>query len=133
MSIYGRRQRLKSYLLGDLVAFPAVDSGALALRDLLGLDPGHQGAEASSLGLAVLDGDLLARLAIHLLAVHLGHLGASQLGLVVALLLGEGPALPLGDLVALGPGHVLALLPLHSLALPLTDLLALLSGHLPAP
>ena len=121
LSIYGRRQRLKSYLLGDLVAFSAGDSGALALGDLLGLDPGHQyqGAEASSLGLAVLDGDLLARLAVHLLAVHLG---APQLGLVVALLLGEGSALPLGDLVALGPGHVLALLTLHSLALPVIDL-----------
>ena len=132
MSIYGQRQCFKSYLLGDLVAFPAGDSGALALGDLLGLDPGHQyqGAEASSLGLAVLDGDLLARLAVHLLAVHLRHLGAPQLGLVVALLLGEGPALPLVDLVALRPGHVLALLPLNSLTLAVIDLLALLPGHL---
>ena len=107
------------YLLGDLVTLPAGDSGALALGDLLGLDPRHKGAEASGLGLAVLDGDLLSRLAVHLLAVHLG---APQLGLVVALLLGEGSALPLGDLVALGPGHVLALLTLHSLALPVIDL-----------
>merc|ERR1719341_1601721 len=40
-------------LLGDLVAFPAGDSGALALGDLLGLDPGHQGADTPGLLLAV--------------------------------------------------------------------------------
>merc|ERR1719489_656543 len=32
-------------LLWNLVTLPAGDSGALALRDLLGLDPGHQGAD----------------------------------------------------------------------------------------
>merc|ERR1719486_49468 len=31
-------------LFGNLVALPAGDSGALALGDLLGLNPGHQGA-----------------------------------------------------------------------------------------
>merc|ERR1719489_511230 len=36
-------------LLGDLVALPAGDSGALALGDLLGLDSGHQEADAPGL------------------------------------------------------------------------------------
>ena len=121
---------VKSHLLGDLVAFPACDSRALALRDLLGLDPGHQGADSPGFGLTVLDGNLLAGLAVHLLAVHLGHLTAPQLRLVMALLAGEGPALPLADVVALGPGHVLALLLLHGLALAVIDLRALLPGHL---
>ena len=55
------------YLLWDLVAFPAGDSGTLALGDLLGLDPGHQGADTPGLLLAVPDGNLLAGLAVKLL------------------------------------------------------------------
>merc|ERR1719312_2020067 len=47
-------------LLGDLVALPAGDGGALALRHLLGLDPGHQGADTPRLLLAVPDWNLLA-------------------------------------------------------------------------
>merc|ERR1719452_150782 len=99
----------------------------LTVADLLGDGLGHEGADAAGLGLAVLDGHLLARLPVQLLAVDLRHLDTPELGLVAALLLGEGPALPLGDLAALAPGHIRALLPLHSLALPLIDLLALLS------
>ena len=36
--------------------------GTLAVVDLLGVGPGHEGADAARLGLAVLDGHLLARL-----------------------------------------------------------------------
>merc|ERR1719275_429991 len=43
-------------LLWNLVALPAGDGRALALRDLLGLDPGHQGADTPGLLLAVPDG-----------------------------------------------------------------------------
>merc|ERR1719452_235621 len=121
-----------THLLGHWVADLSEVVCTLAVADLLGAGLGHEGADAAGLGLAVLDGHLLARLPVQLLAVHLWHLDAPQLRLIAALLLGEGPALPLGDLAALAPGHVRALFPLHSLALPLIDLLALLSGHLPA-
>merc|ERR1719452_152933 len=119
-------------LLGHWVADLSEVVCTLAVADLLGAGLGHEGADAAGLGLAVLDGHLLARLPVQLLAVHFGHLDTPQLGLVAALLLGEGPALPLGDLVALAPGDIRAFLPFHSLALPLIDLLALLSWHLPA-
>merc|ERR1719312_1533458 len=49
-------------LLRDLVALSAGDGGALALGDLLGLDPGHQGADTPGLLLAVPDRNLLAGL-----------------------------------------------------------------------
>ena len=120
------------YLLGNLVAFPAGDSRALALRDLLGLDPGHQGADAPGLLLAVLDGDLLARLAVELLAIHLWHLDTPHLGVIGALLSGEAAALTVSGLLAVSPWDVLAFLFLHSVALPLIDILALLPGHLAA-
>ena len=55
----------------------------LAVIDLLGVSPGHEGADAAGLGLAVLDGHLLARLPVQLLAVHLRHLDTSQLGLIL--------------------------------------------------
>merc|ERR1719486_544713 len=82
-----------THLLGDLVALPAGDGGALALRDLLGLDPGHQGADTPGLLLAVLDGNLLAGLAAQLLAVDLRHLDTPHLGDIRALLSGEATAL----------------------------------------
>merc|ERR1711910_303467 len=121
-----------THLLGDLVALSAGDSGALALRDLLGLDPGHQGADTPGLLLAVPDWDLLAGLAAELLAVDLGHLDTPHLGDIGALLAGEAAALTISGLLAVGPGDVLALLLLDSLALPLIDILALLPGHLAA-
>merc|ERR1719486_1596754 len=121
-----------TYLLRDLVALPAGDGGALALRDLLGLDPGHQGADTPGLLLAVPDWDLLAGLAAELLAVDLGHLDSPHLGDIRALLAGEAAALTVSGLLAVGPGDVLAFLLLDSLALPLIDILALLPGHLTA-
>ena len=120
------------YLLGNLVAFPAGDSRALALRDLLSLDPGNQGADAPGLLLAIPDWDLLAGLPAELLAVDLGHLDTSHLGDIGALLAGEAAALTVSCLLAVSPGDVLAFLLLHSLALPLIDILALLPGHLAA-
>merc|ERR1712218_120040 len=114
-----------THLLGDLVALPAGDGGALALRDLLGLDPGHQGADTPGLLLAVLDRDLLAGLAAELLAVNLGHLDTPHLGDIRALLTRELAALTLGDLLAVGPGYILTFLLLDSLALPFIDDLAL--------
>merc|ERR1719446_232750 len=99
-------------LLGDLVAFPAGDGGALALGDLLGLDPWHQGADTPRLLLAVPDGNLLAGLTVQLLAVNLGHLNASHLWDVGALLTGEAVTLTLGDSLAVSLGNVLAFLPL---------------------
>merc|ERR1719486_521796 len=121
-----------TYLLRDLVALPAGDGRALALRDLLGLDPGHQGADAPGLLLAIADWDLLAGLAAQLLAVDLGHLDTSHLGDIGALLAGEAAALTVSCLLAVSPGDVLAFLLLNSLALPLIDILALLPGHLAA-
>ena len=115
-----------------MVALPAGDSRALALRDLLGLDPGHQGADTPGLLLAVPDWDLLAGLAAELLAVDLGHLDTPHLGDIGALLAGEAAALTVSCLLAVSPGDVLAFLLLHSLALPLIDILALLPGHLAA-
>merc|ERR1740128_638464 len=119
-------------LLGDLVALPAGDGGALALRDLLGLDPGHQGADTPGLLLAVPDGNLLAGLAVQLLAVNLGHLDAPHLGDVGTLLTGEAVALTLGDGLTVSFGNILAFLPLDGLALPLIDILANLLGELAA-
>ena len=118
------------YLLRDLVTLPAGDSRAFALGNLLSLDPGHQGADTPGLLLAVPDRNLLAGLAVELLAVDLGHLDASHLGDVGALLAGELAALTLGDILAVGPGDVLAFLLLHSLALPLIDVIADLLGDL---
>ena len=57
--------------------------GTLAVVDLLGVGPGHEGADAARLGLAVLDGHLLARLPVQLLAVNLRHLDTPQLGLIL--------------------------------------------------
>jgi len=119
-------------LLGDLVALSAGDGGAPTLGDLLGLDPGHQGANTPGLLLAVLNGDLLAGLAVQLLAVNLGHLDTPQFGDIGALLARELAALTLGDLLAVSPGDVLALFLLDSVALPLVDLLAVLPGNLTA-
>ena len=118
------------YLLRNLVALPAGDGGALALGDLLGLDPGHQGADTPRLLLAVPDRNLLAGLAVELLAVDLGHLDAPHLGDIGALLAGELAALTLRDVLAVCPGDVLAFLLLHSLALPLIDIIADLLGDL---
>merc|ERR1719452_321784 len=84
-------------LLGDLVAFPACDSGAFALGDFLCLDPGHQGADTPGFLLAVPDGNLLAGLTVELLAVDLRHLDTSHLGDVGALLAGEVVTLTLRD------------------------------------
>merc|ERR1712218_674020 len=92
-----------THLLGDLVALPAGDGGALALRDLLGLDPGHQGANTPGLLLAVPDWDLLAGLAAELLAVDLGHLDTPHLGDIGALLSGEATALTVSSLLAVSP------------------------------
>ena len=78
-------------------------------------------------GTCWLTGDDGAPTVGHLLALQLG-----QLGLVPALLAGEGAALLVGDLVTLGAGHVDALLLLHGLALPLVDVGADLLGHLAA-
>merc|ERR1719154_583732 len=97
-------------LLGNLVALPACDSGALALRDFLGLDPGHQGADTPGLLLAVPDGNLLAGLAVELLAVDLRHLDTSHLGDIGALLAREAVALTLGDCLTVSLGDVLAFL-----------------------
>merc|ERR1711971_1295985 len=82
-------------LLGNLVADPAVDSLALPLGHLLGVDLGHEAAVPPGLLLAVPDGNLLAGLAVQLLAINLGHLDTLVLGLVLALLTGEGMALTL--------------------------------------
>merc|ERR1719452_393902 len=46
----------------------------LAVVDLLSVSPGNERADAAGLGLAVLDGHLLARLPVQLLAVNLRHL-----------------------------------------------------------
>merc|ERR1711910_307315 len=127
-----RSGNILTHLLGDLVALSTGDGGALALRDLLGLDPGHQGADTPRLLLAVLDRDLLAGLAAELLAVDLRHLDTPHLGDIGALLAGEAAALTVSGLLAVGPGDVLAFLLLHSLALPLIDILAPLPGHLAA-
>merc|ERR1719486_565543 len=127
-----RSGNILTHLLGDLVALPAGDDGALALRDLLGLDPGHQGADTPGLLLAVPDWDLLAGLAAELLAVDLGHLDTPHLGDIGALLSGEATALTVSSLLAVSPWDVLAFLFLHSVALPLIDILALLPGHLTA-
>merc|ERR1719486_799327 len=121
-----------TYLLRDLVALPAGDGRTLTLRDLLGLDPGHQGADAPGLLLAIADWDLLAGLGAELLAVDLGHLDTPHLGDIGALLAGEAAALTVSCLLAVSPGDVLAFLFLHSVALPLIDILALLPGHLTA-
>ena len=122
----------KYYLLGDLVALPAGDGGALALRDLFGLDPGHQGADTPGLLLAIPDWDLLAGLPAELLAVDLGHLDTPHLGDIGALLAGEAAALTVSGLLTVSPGDVLAFLLLNSLALPLIDILAVFPGHLTA-
>merc|ERR1719418_522817 len=127
-----RSGNILTHLLGDLVALSAGDGRALALRDLLGLDPGHQGADTPRLLLAVLDGNLLAGLAAELLAVDLGHLDTPHLGDIGTLLAGEAAALTISGLLAVGPRDVLALLLLDSLALPLIDILALLPRHLTA-
>merc|ERR1739838_1180071 len=119
-------------LLGDLVAFPAGDSGTLALGNLLGLDPGHQGADTPGLLLAVPDGNLLAGLTVEILAVDLRHLDAPHLRDIRALLTGELAALTLGDVLAVGPGEVLAFLLLNSLALSLIDVIADFLGDLAA-
>merc|ERR1740128_994827 len=77
---FTRRGDFFTDLFRDLVALPAGNGRALALIDLLGLDPGDQGADTPRLLLAVPDGNLLAGLAVQLLAVDLGHLDASHLG-----------------------------------------------------
>merc|ERR1719158_1874808 len=117
-------------LLGDLVTLPAGDGGAFALRDLLGLDPGHQGADTPGLLLAVPDRNLLAGLTVELLAVDLRHLDASHLRDVRALLAGEAMALTLRDGLTVSPRDVLAFLSFDGLALPLIDILALLNRDL---
>merc|ERR1719312_1893329 len=94
-------------LLGDLVALPAGDGGALALRDLLGLDPWHQGADTPGLLLAVPDRNFLAGLTVQLLAVNLRHLDAPHLRDVGAFLTREAVALTLGDSLTVGLGHIL--------------------------
>merc|ERR1719312_824332 len=127
---FTRSRDIFTDLFGDLVALPAVDGGALALVDLLGLDPGHQGADTPGLLLAVPDGNLLAGLAVKLLAVDLRHLDASHLGDVGALLAGELTALMLRDSLAVSLRHVLAFLLLNSLALPLVDIITDLLGDL---
>merc|ERR1712037_486148 len=127
----GRRD-IVANLLGNLIALPAGDSGALTLGDLLSLDPGHQGADTPGLLLAVPDGNLLAGLTVELLAVDLRHLDTSHLGDIGALLAREAVALTLGDCLTVCLGDVLTFLPLHSLALPLIDILALLNRDLAA-
>merc|ERR1719489_114676 len=117
-------------LLGNLVTLPAGDSRALTLGDLLGLDPGHQGANTPGLLLAVPDGNLLAGLAVELLAVDLRHLDASHLRDIRALLARKAVALTLGDGLTVSLGDVLAFFSLHSLALPLIDILTLLNRDL---
>merc|ERR1711910_115935 len=117
-----RSGNILTHLLGDLVALSTGDGGALALRDLLGLDPGHQGADTPRLLLAVLDRDLLAGLAAELLAVDLRHLDTPHLGDIGALLAGEATALTVSSLLAVSPWDVLAFLFLHSVALPLIDI-----------
>merc|ERR1719323_1406543 len=107
-------------LLGDILTDLTIVSGTLALLDLPGLDLGHQRADSSLLVLAVLAGNLAARLSGEHLTLDLGHLGA--------LLLGEAATLSLGSLGALGPGGGVALLLVDSLALLLGNILALLSG-----
>ena len=72
-----------TYLLGNWVADLSEVVRALAVEDLLGAGGGHEGADAAGPGLAVLDGHLLTRLPVQLLAVGLGHLGAPQLGLIL--------------------------------------------------
>ena len=76
-------QRRALYLLGNWVADLSEVVSTLAVVDLLGVGPGHEGADAARLGLAVLDGHLLARLPVQLLAVNLGQLDTSQLGLIL--------------------------------------------------
>ena len=117
---------LLNHLLGDLVALPAGDSGALTLRDLLGLDPGHQGADTPGFLLAVPDGNLLAGLAVQLLAVDLRHLGAPHLRNVGALLTGELATLTLRDSLTVSLGNVLAFLPWNLSG----DIVTLLAGNL---
>ena len=74
---------ISNHLLGNLVADPAVDSLALPLSHLLGVDLGHEAAVPPGLLLAVPDGNLLAGLAVQLLAINLGHLDTLVLGLVL--------------------------------------------------
>merc|ERR1711971_897699 len=119
-------------LLWGLVAFPAGDSGALTLGDLLGLDPRHQRTDTPGLLLTVPNGNLLARLTVQLLTVDLGHLDTSHLGDVRALLARKAMALTLGDCLTVSLGNVLAFFSLHSLALPLIDILTLLNWDLAA-
>ena len=76
-------QRRALYLLGHWVADLSEVVTTLTVADLLGDRLGHEGADAAGLGLAVLDGHLLARLPVQLLAVHLRHLDTSQLGLIL--------------------------------------------------
>ena len=71
------------YLLRNWVADLSEVVGTLAIEDLLGADGGNEGADTAGPGLTVLDGHLLARLPVQLLAVGLGHLGAPQLGLIL--------------------------------------------------
>ena len=73
----------KTYLLGNWVADLSEVVRTLAVEDLLGAGGGHEGADAAGPGLAVLDGHLLTRLPVQLLAVRLRHLGASQLRLIL--------------------------------------------------
>merc|ERR1719418_497049 len=127
-----RSGNILTHLLRDLVALSTGDGRALALRDLLGLDPGHEGADTPGLLLAILDRNLLAGLAAQLLAVDLGHLDTPHLRFIEALLAGEAAALTVSSLLAVGPGDVLAFFLLDSLALPLIDILALLPGHFAA-
>ena len=86
---------LINYLFGDLVAFPTVNSRASALRNLLGLDPGHQGADTPGLLLAILDRNFLAGLPAELLTIDLGDLDTPQLRDIGAFLAGEATALTL--------------------------------------
>ena len=72
-----------NYLFGNLVADPAVDSLALALIHLLGVNLGHEGTVPPGLLLALPDGNLLAGLAVQLLAINLGHLDTLVLGLIL--------------------------------------------------
>merc|ERR1711910_215164 len=122
-----------THLLGDLVALSTGDGGALALRDLLGLDPGHQGADTPRLLLAVLDRDLLAGLAAQLLAVDLRHLDTPHLGDIGALLAGDVTAhLGVVNLLTDLAGHGLADLGVDCVAFPLMGSGALLAGNIPA-
>ena len=76
-------QRIALYLLGNWVADLSEVVSTLAVVDLLCVGLGHEGADSAGLGLAVLDGHLLARLPVQLLAVNLRHLDTPQLGLIL--------------------------------------------------